>query len=109
MDMEKIELESEIERYEKELATVEYQYDHTGSSHKKAPEKPLDFWSSKVADAYYRLALCEEDDDIEDDAYSERSIFDRIDAESSEAEELTDDEIKELFSESTAKAGGYYD
>lgn len=108
MDMEKIELASEIDRCEKEFSAYEYEYDHTADADKRASlVKSIDFWSERTADAYHRLALCEEDDDLEDDAYSEHSIFDRIDAESSEAEEMTEDEIEELFSES--KAGGYYD
>lgn len=96
-------INDEIKRCEKELSAYEYEYDHNNDAAKRASlVKSIDFWSERTAEAYHRLALCEEDD-----AYSEHSIFDRIDAESSEAEEMTEDEIEELFSES--KAGGYYD
>lgn len=107
MDMDKIELESEIERYEKELATVEYDYDHTADAAKRASlVKSIDFWSERTADAYHRLSLYE---DAEDE--DEGKPFDPFDgllsSESASAEEMTPDEIEELFSES--KASDYYD
>lgn len=100
-------INDEIDRCEKELSDYEYAYDHTDDADKRASIlKSIDFWSERTADAYHRLSLYE---DAEDE--DEGKPFDPFDgllsSESSTAEEMTNAEIEELFSE--RKAGDYYD